>query len=50
MPQPQFIPSPLKIIERRRCRDCGATLMMTGIEPDRARHRLAHVRMRPMRS
>jgi hypothetical protein len=25
MPQPQFIPSPLKIIERRRCQNCGAT-------------------------
>jgi hypothetical protein len=23
MPQPQFIPSPLKIIERRRCQNCG---------------------------
>jgi hypothetical protein len=33
MPQPQFIPSPLKIIERRRCQNCGATMMMTGIEP-----------------
>ena len=33
MPQPQFIPSPLKIIERRRCQNCGATLIMTGIEP-----------------
>jgi len=31
MPQPQFIPSPLKIIERRRCQNCGATLTMTGI-------------------
>jgi transposase len=27
-----FIPSPLKIIERRRCQNCGATMMMTGIE------------------
>ena len=34
MPQPQFIPSPLKIIERRpRCQNCGARMMMTGIEP-----------------
>ena len=33
MPQPQFIPSSLKIIERRRCQNCGATLTMTGIEP-----------------
>jgi hypothetical protein len=33
MPQPQFIPSPLKIIERRRCQNCGTTMMMTGIEP-----------------
>jgi transposase len=33
MPQPQFIPSPLKIIERRRCPNCGATMMMTRIEP-----------------
>ncbi len=33
MPQTQFIPSPLKIIERRRCQNCGATMMMTGIEP-----------------
>ena len=33
MPQLQFIPSPLKIIERRRCQNCGATLTMTGIEP-----------------
>ena len=33
MPQSQFIPSPLKIIERRRCQNCGATLIMTGIEP-----------------
>ena len=33
MPQPQFIPSPLKIIERRRCQNCGASLIMTGIEP-----------------
>ena len=24
---------PLKIIERRRCQNCGATLIMTGIEP-----------------
>ena len=35
MPQLQFIPSPLKIIERRRCQNCGATLIMTGIEPIR---------------
>jgi hypothetical protein len=33
MPQPQFIPSPLKIIERRRCQICGATMIMTVIEP-----------------
>jgi hypothetical protein len=34
MPQPQFIPSPLKIIERRpRCQNCGARMMMRGIEP-----------------
>ena len=33
MPQPQFIPSPLKIIERRRCQNCGARMLMTGIEP-----------------
>ena len=34
MPQPQFIPSPLKIIERRpRCQNCGARMMMSGIEP-----------------
>ena len=33
MPQLQFIPSPLKIIERRRCQNCGATLIMIGIEP-----------------
>ena len=33
MPQTQFIPSPLKIIERRRCQNCGARMMMTGIEP-----------------
>ncbi|MGB6911912.1 MAG: hypothetical protein WBE42_04040 [Pseudolabrys sp.] len=33
MPQTQFIPSPQKIIERRRCQNCGATMMMTGIEP-----------------
>jgi hypothetical protein len=32
MAQPQFVPSPLKIIERRRCQNCGATLIMTGIE------------------
>jgi transposase len=32
MLRPQFIPSPLKIIERRRCQNCGATLTMTGIE------------------
>jgi hypothetical protein len=31
MAQPQFVPSPLKIIERRRCQNCGATLIMTGI-------------------
>ena len=33
MPQSQFIPSPLKTIERRRCRNCGARMMMTSIEP-----------------
>jgi DNA-directed RNA polymerase subunit M/transcription elongation factor TFIIS len=33
MPQPQFIPSPLKIIERRRCQNCGTTMMLTAIEP-----------------
>jgi ribosomal protein S14 len=33
MPQSQFIPSPLKIIERRRCQNCGTRMMMTGIEP-----------------
>ena len=33
MPQTQFIPSPLKILERRRCQNCGARMMMTGIEP-----------------
>jgi len=33
MLRPQFIPNPLKIIERRRCQNCGATLTMTGIEP-----------------
>ena len=33
MPQTQFIPSPLKIIERRRCQNCGARMVMTGIEP-----------------
>jgi len=33
MPHTQFIPSPLKIIERRRCQICGAEMMMTGIEP-----------------
>ena len=34
MPQPQFVPSPLKIIERRpRCQNCGARMMMTGVEP-----------------
>ena len=33
MPQPQFIPSPLKVIEKRRCQNCGAPMMMTGIEP-----------------
>jgi hypothetical protein len=33
MPQAQFIPSPLKIIERRpRCENCGARMMMTGME------------------
>jgi hypothetical protein len=32
MPQPQFIPSPLKIIGRRRCQNCGTTMMMTCIE------------------
>jgi len=32
MLRPQSIPSPLKIIERRRCQNCGATLIMTGIE------------------
>jgi hypothetical protein len=30
MPQPQFVPSPLKIIERRRCQNCGARMLMTG--------------------
>ena len=34
MAQPQFVPSPLKIIERRpRCLNCGARMMMTGTEP-----------------
>jgi hypothetical protein len=33
MAQPQFVPSPLKIIERRRCQNCGTRMMMTGIEP-----------------
>ena len=33
MLRPQFTPSPLKIIERRRCQNCGATLIMTVIEP-----------------
>jgi RNase P subunit RPR2 len=32
MLRPQFNPSPLKMIERRRCQNCGATLIMTGIE------------------
>jgi DNA-directed RNA polymerase subunit RPC12/RpoP len=32
--QPQFVPSPLKIIERRpRCQNCGARMLMTGVEP-----------------
>ena len=50
MPQPQFIPSPLKIIERRRCQNCGATMMMTGIDANGARHRSALVRMRSMQA
>jgi hypothetical protein len=34
MAQPQFVPSSLKIIERRpRCQNCGARMMMSGIEP-----------------
>lgn len=33
MPQLQFIPSPLRIIERRRCPNCGAEMMMARIEP-----------------
>jgi hypothetical protein len=34
MAEPQFVPSPLKIIERRpRCLNCGARMMMTGTEP-----------------
>jgi DNA-directed RNA polymerase subunit RPC12/RpoP len=32
MPQSQFIPSPLRVIERRRCQNCGAEMMMTYIE------------------
>jgi hypothetical protein len=33
MPQSQFIPSPLRVIERRRCQNCGAEMTMTRIEP-----------------
>ena len=35
MPQSQFTPSPLHIIERRRCQSCGAGMMLTSIEPMR---------------
>jgi len=35
MPQSQFTPSPLQIIERRRCENCGAAMMLTFIEPMR---------------
>jgi len=33
MPQLQFIPSPLRIIDRRRCPNCGAEMIMSHIEP-----------------
>jgi transposase len=33
MPQFQFIPSPLRVIEWRRCPNCGAEMMMSYIEP-----------------
>jgi len=32
MPQSQFTHSPLQIIERRRCQNCGSAMMLTWIE------------------
>jgi hypothetical protein len=52
MLRPQFIPSPLKVIERRRCQNCGATLIMTVIEPiglgtDRRTFECDHISIMP---
>jgi hypothetical protein len=33
MPTFQFTPTPLRVIERRRCQNCGAEMMMTHVEP-----------------
>ena len=33
MPQSQSTTVPLQIIERRRCPNCGARMMLTRIEP-----------------
>jgi hypothetical protein len=33
MPQSQFIPTPLRMIERWRCQSCGSAMMLTYIEP-----------------
>jgi ribosomal protein S14 len=33
MPQSQFTPTPLPMIERRRCQSCGSAMTLTYIEP-----------------